>query len=193
MAPSLCIDLGADERARLLAIARESIRHGLETGRRQCVNLAELGETLRLPCAVFVTLTEEGELRGCIGSLQPSEALAQAVSDAAFGAAFRDYRFPAVGAEDLERIRIEISILSELQPIEIADRETLLRELVPGIDGLLIEDRGHRATFLPKVWEKIASPEEFLQHLMQKAGLPPGHWSPTLRAQRYHTLSFDEA
>ena len=193
MAPSLCVDLDEDERKQLLAIARESIRHGLGTGRQQSLELADFGEKLRLPSAVFVTLTIDGELRGCIGSLQAREPLARAVSDAAFGAAFRDYRFTAVSAEELERIRIEISILSPLQSIEVADREALLRELVPGTDGLLIEDRGHRATFLPQVWEKIASPEEFLQHLMLKAGLPPQYWSPTLRAQRYHSLSFIES
>ena len=87
---------------------------------------------------------------------------------------------------------IEISVLSALQEIQPADRESLLAQLRPGQDGLLLEDGRHRSTFLPKVWEQLPDPEQFLQQLLLKAGLPPDHWSDNLRFQHYSTLSFSE-
>ena len=76
--------------------------------------------------------------------------------------------------------------------LRLDSRQALLDSLQPGIDGLLLEDRGYRSTFLPKVWEKITTPEQFLEHLCLKAGLGARHWSGTLRLHRYHTLSFAE-
>ena len=192
MPPSPCIELDQGERERLLETARRSLVHGLETGRALSVDLAEVSEKLAIPAAVFVTLMRDGELRGCIGSLQASAPLAQAVADAAFNAAFRDPRFPGLGADEIDAVRIEISVLSEMQPVEAASRALLLETLRPGIDGLLLEDRGYRSTFLPKVWEKIASPGEFLEHLCLKAGLGASHWSDTIRFHRYQALSFAE-
>ncbi len=192
MPPSPCIELDRDERAGLLEIARRSLVHGLQTGRALTVDIGELGERLAIPAAVFVTLTRDAELRGCVGSLQASAPLAQAVADAAFNAAFRDRRFPPLGADELDSLRIEISVLSEMQPVAASSREQLLEILRPGIDGLLLEDRGYRSTFLPKVWEKIASPAEFLEHLCLKAGLGARHWSGTIHFHRYQALSFAE-
>ena len=120
--------------------------------------------------------------RGCI----------RAVTEAAFNAAFRDRRFAPLAAEELDEIKIEISVLSEMEPIEAESRQQLLEALEPGVDGLLLEDSGHRSTFLPKVWDKISAPTEFLEHLCLKAGLGARHWSATIRFHRYHTLSFEE-
>ncbi len=193
MPPSLCIELSDSEQARLLEIARQSIASGLTSGRALQVELDGIDARLQTVAAVFVTLTRAGELRGCIGSLKAQEALAQAVANSAYSAAFRDYRFPSLGADELDAIRIEISVLSEMEPIEAPTRQALLDVLQPGVDGLLLEDRGHRSTFLPQVWEKIASPSEFLDQLCLKAGLDAGYWSGTLRFHRYHTLSFAES
>lgn len=192
MLPSPCIELGQDERARLLAIARRSLEQGLETGRAAAVDIDGVSQELAIPAAVFVTLTRDGELRGCVGSLQAAAPLAQAVADAAFNAAFRDRRFPALGADEVDAVRIEISVLSAMEPLEVSTREQLLQTLRPGVDGLLLEDRGYRSTFLPKVWEKITSPAEFLEHLYLKAGLGARHWSDTIRFHRYQALSFAE-
>lgn len=192
MPPSLCIELSDSEQARLLEIARQSIGSGLTSGRALQVDIARVGPNLQTVAAVFVTLTRGGELRGCIGSLQAQEPLAQAVANSAFSAAFRDYRFPSLRADELDAIRIEISVLSEMEPIEAETRQALLDSLQPGVDGLLLEDRGHRSTFLPQVWEKIASPTEFLEQLCLKAGLDAGYWSGTLRFHRYRTLSLAE-
>jgi AmmeMemoRadiSam system protein A len=192
MPPSPCIDLSPPQQRQLLGIARQSIEQGLEAVTPLTPDVAGLEPVLREPAAVFVTLTREGELRGCIGSLQARDALAQAVANSAFNAAFRDHRFKPVGAAELELIAIEISVLSKLESWQPNSRESLLRELRPGIDGLLIEDRGHRATFLPQVWEKVASAEEFVGQLMRKAGLPARHWSSSILLHRYRTLSFCE-
>lgn len=192
MLPSLCPDLSADDRLRLLGIARASIRHGIESGRALMPDRDDLGDNMRAPAAVFITLTRNGELRGCIGSLQATRPLAEAVAESAFNAAMRDRRFAPVGGDELEQLDIEISVLSEMQPIEAESRQALLAQLEPGVDGLLLEDRGYRSTFLPKVWEKMRDADEFLDQLMLKAGLGARHWSSSIRFHRYHTLSFAE-
>lgn len=192
MPPSLCVSLSAYEQDSLLDIARRSIRSGLETGRALQVDVSQLSDTLQIESAVFVTLTIDGGLRGCVGSLQPVEPLAQAVASSAFNAAFRDRRFTRVETDELDNICIDISVLSALEPIDVDSRQALLETLDPGVDGLLMEDSGYRSTFLPKVWEKIPSSSQFVGELMQKAGLPAGHWSDTIRFYRYHTLSFAE-
>ena len=192
MPPSLCIELSDAEQARLLDIARESIADGLASGGALQVDPSLMEENLQGRAAVFVTLTSSGELRGCVGSLQAVEPLAQAVATSAFNAAFRDRRFGQLREEELDAIRIEISLLSEMEPIDADSRRALLDSLQPGVDGLLLEDGGYRSTFLPKVWEKITSAEEFLQQLLLKAGLGAGHWSNSLRFHRYHTFTFAE-
>ncbi len=193
MPPSPSIDLDPGARGRLLGIARDSIRHGFDNGDALVIDLNRVDGRLARDGAVFVTLLKFGELRGCVGSLQPSAPLAQAVATSAFNAAFRDYRFPELRAEELDALAIEVSVLSPMEPVAVASRDELLAMLEPGIDGLLLEDRGCRATFLPKVWEKMASPHQFVEQLLQKAGLPPDHWSDSLRVSRYRTLSFGES
>ena len=189
---SLCIDLSADEQDRLLDIARQSIMNGLDCGAALQLDVAGLDANLRVDSAVFVTLTLGGDLRGCIGSLQPSAPLAQAVANAAFNAAFRDPRFAQVQADEVENLSIEISVLSSMELIAVDTRQALLDNLQPGVDGLLLEDQGHRATFLPQVWEKMSTADEFVGQLMLKAGLAAGYWSSTIRCYRYHSLSFGE-
>lgn len=189
---SLCVNLSGDEQVRLLEIARQSIHYGLESGRALQLDVAHFDDNLRIEAAVFTTLTRFGDLRGCIGSLQAADPLAQAVANSAFNAAFRDRRFGKVDSTELDDLRIEISVLSELEPVEAVSRQMLLDNLQPGVDGLLMEDQGYRSTFLPKVWEKLPSSNEFLGELMQKAGLPAEHWSDSIRFHRYHTLSFAE-
>lgn len=192
MQPSLCVNLSTHEQLHLLDIARQSIHAGLESGQALQIDSTTFGDNMRIEAAVFVTLTRFGNLRGCVGSLQATDPLAKAVALSAFNAAFRDHRFGKVERTELDSLRIEISVLSELEPVEAVSRQMLLDNLQPGVDGLLMEDRGYRSTFLPKVWEKLPSANEFLGELMQKAGLPPGHWSDSIRFHRYHTLSFVE-
>ena len=185
-------EIDAAAQSRLLSIARASIESGLEIHRAPRIDLAGLDAGLRMEAAVFVTLTRSGALRGCVGSLQAREPLAQAVADSAFNAAFRDRRFTPLAASEFAATRIEISVLSAAEKLAAVSRQDLLQQLQPGVDGLIVEDRGYRSTFLPKVWEKIESPDEFLAQLMCKAGLAADHWSRSLVVSRYTTYTFAE-
>ena len=124
------------------------------------------------PAAVFVTLTLHGRLRGCIGSLEAHRSLYDDLTHNACAAAFGDPRFTPLATDELAGVRIEISVLTEAQPLEFSDEEDALRRLRPGIDGVIFQFGGRRATLLPQVWEQLPEPREFLAHLKQKAGLP---------------------
>lgn len=141
--------------------------------------------------ASFVTLRAEGELRGCIGSLTARRALAVDVAENARSAALLDRRFAPVGAHELARLEIELSLLTPPEPIAASSRAALLAALVPGVDGLVLEESGRRATFLPAVWEQLPDPESFLVHLERKAGVGAGSWSAARRALRYRTEAID--
>jgi AmmeMemoRadiSam system protein A len=172
----------------LLDIARRSITHGLKQHRPLPLTVGDCSPPLREPRACFVTLLQEGQLRGCIGSLEAREALGLNVAHNAYGAAFQDPRFTPLRSDEFASLEIHISILSPPEPLAAESETALLAMLRPGIDGLIIEDHGYRATFLPSVWEQLPDPRLFLQQLKLKAGLAPDYWSPTLRAQRYQTL-----
>lgn len=183
--------LPAEARAALLRIARAALAESVrgDAFRR---DLAAWPPVLRAPGACFVTLSRDGALRGCIGSLEPHRALWADAAANAVAAGLQDPRFLPVRPEELDRLRIVLSVLGRPEPVVVADRDALLATLRPEIDGLVISDRGLRATFLPKVWEQLPEPEAFLAHLMQKAGLPPTHWSPTLKVERYGAEEFGE-
>lgn len=171
------------QKRHLLELARRSIEYGLRHGHP--LKHHESDVDLQQPGACFVTLNIDGELRGCIGSLQAHRPLADDVVENAFSAAFRDPRFPPVSTRELPALDIHISILSPTEPLHFSSEQDLLRQLRPGIDGLVLQDGHHRGTFLPQVWETLPTPEAFLSQLKRKAGLPVHHWSPTLRVERY--------
>jgi AmmeMemoRadiSam system protein A len=192
MAPSFCIDLSESQKRQLLDIARQSIVSGLAEGSPLQLDGDNLGGSFSEQLGAFVTLTKLEALRGCIGALESSNPLAQSVANAAFNAAFRDSRFPVLQADEIDDTRVEISVLSGLEPIAATSRSELLDRLHPGEDGLLLEDGRYRSTFLPKMWDMISDPDEFLNHLLAKAGLPGDYWSGTIRFKRYRALSFYE-
>lgn len=171
-------------------VARRAIQHGLAHGRAPLIDPADYPPALRVPAATFVTLQIHGELRGCIGTLEAHRPLVVDVAANAFAAAFRDTRFPPLSAPEAPALDIHLSILSAPVPMPVRDRDALLAALRPGIDGLVLEDGHHRATFLPSVWAQLPSPEAFVSHLMRKAGLPPRHWSPSMRVLRYEVEEF---
>jgi len=182
--------LTADERSSLAAIARASLREAVED-RILEVEPSSLAGHLAELRASFVTLERGGELRGCIGSIEARRPLGQDVARNTFAAAREDFRFPPVGRDELTRIEVRISALSPMVAIDALSPAELEAALRPGVDGVLIADGGRRATFLPTVWEQLAEPSRFLAHLLEKAGLPARHWSPTLRAWRYTVESID--
>jgi hypothetical protein len=169
----------------LLAVARDSIRSGIEFGRPARPDPQDYPVGLRAPRASFVSLHLEGELRGCIGGLEPLRPLVSDVAEHAFAAAFRDPRFPPICASELEKVEVHVSVLSPLEPLRASSHADLLRQLRPGIDGLVFEAAGRRATFLPEVWKQLPDPEQFVLHLKRKAGVSPDYWSDSVRLQRY--------
>lgn len=129
----------------------------------------------RLACC-FVTLTELGELRGCIGGLVAEEPLWLDVQRRAGQAALRDYRFVPVQSDELPNIDIEVSVLTKPAPLAYDSPDDLLRKLRPHVDGVVLRQGSNRATFLPQVWESVPEPAQFLSMLCQKLGAPPDAW-----------------
>jgi AmmeMemoRadiSam system protein A len=186
---------GNEQGRLLLALAREAIAAAL------CVPALaarvpapeRAAPWLRALGACFVTLTQEGRLRGCIGSVRARRPLAEDVCANARAAALCDPRFPPLTAVELPATRIEVSLLSPASPLAAASEEEALAALRPGIDGVILELGGEsHATFLPQVWENLPSPRDFLAHLKHKAGLPVDFWSPDLRLQRYTVVKWSE-
>lgn len=168
----------------ILELARSSIENALSNGLGVSVP-RPLSDLLTQPGAVFVTLKIEGQLRGCIGSPVAWRPLGQDLVDNAQKAAFQDPRFPPLTAEEWPEVELSVSVLTPPVPMNIRDETDLLAQLRPGIDGLIIEDHGHRALFLPSVWEALPKPKEFLGQLKRKAGMAEDHWSPHFKASRF--------
>ena len=152
----------------------------------------EHADWLREPGACFVTLKQGDALRGCIGSLRAHRPLIADVEANALGAAFRDPRFRPLTAEELERTRIELSLLSALEPLAFDSEQHALAQLRPGIDGVVFEYGYHHSTFLPQVWEELPEPAEFMMHLKHKAGLPPDFWDGEVKLSRYTVSKWSE-
>ena len=185
--------LTTEERTTLLRLARTSMEHSVRGQDLPAVDLKALMPRLREHGASFVTLTVRGNLRGCIGSLEPSQPLAMDVREHAAAAALDDPRFEPVRPEELENINVEVSRLTVPRELEYGDASDLLEKLRPGIDGVVLRDEGRRATFLPQVWEKLPDKAAFLQHLCAKMGADPDAWRTRhLRVQTYQVEEFRE-
>jgi AmmeMemoRadiSam system protein B/AmmeMemoRadiSam system protein A len=172
----------------LVSIAAGSI--GSDLGLAAAPHL-DTAPWLQQPGASFVTLMRDGQLRGCIGSLEATRALGADVADNACGAAFRDPRFPAVTRDEWPLCDVEVSLLSPPRPIDFTDDEHLISLLRAGEDGVILEADGRRATFLPQVWEGLADKRLFLDELVKKAGLPPDTRLVRCKLYRYRVVKFD--
>ena len=172
----------------LLPIARATIARQL--GRQHLA--AEDAGWLREPGACFVTLTQGGELRGCIGTLRAHRPLLDDVKANALAAAFRDPRFQPLSVDELDRTSVELSLLSALEPIEFEDERHALSLVRPGIDGIVFQYGHHQSTYLPQVWEELSEPEYFMANLKHKAGLPPDFWDPEVKLARYTVSKWSE-
>lgn len=171
------------------------------TGVARAAIAAELGQPtqrppipdwLTRPAATFVTLTQAGQLRGCIGTLEAHRPLIEDLEHNARAAAFSDPRFPPLGAQELARTRVEVSLLSKSEPMRCADEADALSQLRPGLDGVILEVGRHRATFLPQVWEQLPDPAQFMAQLKLKAGLAQDYWSDEVRLSRYSVEKYKE-
>jgi len=185
--------LTSDEKDILLSLAREALEIGVKGEALPSLELGSLPPRLQKLGASFVTLTINGNLRGCIGALEPYQPLAEDVREHAVAAALSDFRFPPVRPEELPDIHIEVSRLTTPEPLIYASPEDLLTRLRPGTDGVLLRDGSRRATFLPQVWEKVPDPAEFLDHLCQKMGVKSGLWRERqLQVSIYQVEEFHE-
>jgi AmmeMemoRadiSam system protein A len=181
------------DRQVLLSLARLAIEQSVRHGRLLDVDLEDPSPPCREPRACFVTLTKQGELRGCIGTLVAREPLVRAVMDNARSAALNDTRFPPVVPEELSEIDVHISVLTEPRPLVFASPRDLLDQLRPDRDGVVFRHGGKTATFLPQVWEQIPDKVTFLERLCLKAGLPPSVWQePGTVIEVYEVESFGD-
>ena len=184
--PGTDVSLG-DAGKTLLGIARGAIETRL-FGAAHRPDAPWLGQN----AATFVTLTRNGALRGCIGSLQAARPLGDDVAENAVGAAFRDPRFPAVSAAEWPSVRVEVSLLSTPKPLRFADEADLFAQLRVGEDGVILEADARRATFLPQVWEGIPDKRQFLRELARKAGLADDVRLGRCRIWRYRVSKWTE-
>jgi uncharacterized protein len=182
-------ELTPADREELLDLALAAVRSGLL---RQPIDglalptspaLDELG-------ASFVTLERDRALLGCIGTIEPVRPLYEDVMQNAYRSAFADPRLPSVTVDDFVAMDVEVSVLSALEELDVTSRAECLVAVRPGIDGILFADGPRRATFLPAVWPKVSSPEEFVDLLLAKGGWSRHGWPPGLRVWRYTTDEF---
>jgi AmmeMemoRadiSam system protein A len=180
----------SDQGKLLLALARKTLssRFAGTNSPEAPTNPAFLEEV-----ATFVTLKIAGQLRGCIGNLEPVGTLWQGIRDNVINAAFHDHRFSPLKPEELSQVHVDISILSPPVDLEYSDADDLLKRLRPGIDGVILRDGNHRSTFLPQVWEQLPDPSQFLNHLCLKAGLAKTVWrEKQIEIQTYFVQCFSE-
>ncbi|KJV05110.1 AmmeMemoRadiSam system protein A [Methylocucumis oryzae] len=186
------MSLTSEQQQILLTLAKASIVHGLTYGKALTPSLEDYPDSLLKPAATFVTLNKQQQLRGCIGMLEPVRLLPIDIAENAYAAAFKDPRFPPLQSSELALIDIHIAILTAPEPMTFSSESDLLAQLQPGIDGLILSEGFRRSTFLPAVWQSLPKPQQFLNHLKQKAGLPASYWSDTLTIARYRTESFPD-
>uniref|UniRef100_E6QRN7 AMMECR1 n=1 Tax=mine drainage metagenome TaxID=410659 RepID=E6QRN7_9ZZZZ len=172
----------------LLPIARSAIAEKFG----QTIPASEDDSWLQEHRACFVTLTQRGQLRGCIGSLEAHRSLLLDVKANAQAAAFHDPRFSPLTKPELDTTEVEVSLLSVMQDMTFHNEQDALAQLRPEIDGILFEYGHYRSTFLPQVWEQLPDPSEFMAHLKHKAGLSPGFWAEGVKLSRYTVSKWKE-
>jgi AmmeMemoRadiSam system protein A len=172
----------------LLPIARASI--GEMFGHEY--NATEDAGWLQQQAACFVTLTQQNDLRGCIGTLEAHRPLLEDVKSNAVAAAFHDPRFPPLAEAELNITEIEISLLSPMQKLDFKTQQEALSKIQAGSDGIVFEYKKYRSTFLPQVWEQLPDKNIFISHLKQKAGLTADFWDRQVKIYRYSVSKWRE-
>ena len=183
----------ADDDASLGAALIGHARRAIADALGRPVEPAPSHRALAEPGATFVTLRIGGKLRGCVGTLEARRPLVDDVQMQALAAAFRDPRFEPLRADEFAAIEIEVSLLTPAEPLPPLDEAAARAALRPGVDGVVLEWRGRRATLLPQVWDERPDPAAFLAALKRKAGLPADFWANDLRLSRYTVRKFVEA
>lgn len=179
-----------EDGALLLAIARGALARALGEARPLADEAA--APWLDAPGASFVTLTQRGRLRGCIGTLEAHRPLRLDVSSNAVAAGLRDTRFAPLAARELSGTDIEVSLLSAPQALAFDSEAEALAQLEPGRHGVLFEFGARRSTFLPQVWQQLPDAADFMAQLKRKAGLAPDFWASGVRLSCYTVLKWKE-
>jgi AmmeMemoRadiSam system protein A len=177
-------------RATLIDVARLSILSAVHSSDSIPPEASAYPRPLRAERATFVSLQSGEDLRGCCGTLEPHRPLVLDVWQSARAAACEDKRFKPVLPRELEDLELEISVLTPLTPIAVASQRELLATLRRGVDGVYLRLGSRQATFLPKVWDSLPEPEQFLTQLKNKAGLEQHFWSKEMEWYRYGTERF---
>jgi AmmeMemoRadiSam system protein A len=163
--------LNTEDKEFLLHLARSAIEEGFGD------SVVKLEHRFKEKYGVFITLTINNQLRGCIGYPDPIFPLEEAIVNAAKAAAFKDPRFTPLTKDELEKVEIEISLLTKPQRIRVEKPEEYVKEITLGTDGIIAEYGLRKGLLLPQVAvEQKMSKEEFLSHSCLKAGLPQNHW-----------------
>ncbi|RPI53238.1 MAG: AmmeMemoRadiSam system protein A, partial [Deltaproteobacteria bacterium] len=183
--------ISIQDKKALLRLARTAIEAKLVDGVK--VERPVPSPILKEDRGCFVTLHKYGQLRGCIGTIEPVCSLAECVGENAQNAAFKDPRFPRLSAEELSEIDIEVSVLSVPERLDFKDGNDLKRQLRPNVHGVILSRGMHRSTFLPQVWEQLPDKELFLEQLCLKGGMPSTAWEdPSTNVEVYQAEVFGE-
>ncbi|KGG24370.1 MULTISPECIES: AmmeMemoRadiSam system protein B [unclassified Prochlorococcus] len=177
------------EGGRLIRIAAQTVAYSIKNGHPPAVDIASFPPELQENRATFVTLNKNGNLRGCIGTVQACKPLIADVVENAYKAAMKDPRFAPIKIEESSALEISISLLSPFEKMSFSDEADFLHQLRPQVDGLIISDQGKRSVFLPQVWESLPEKTEFVGQLKQKAGMPYDYWSATIETWRFTAIS----
>jgi AmmeMemoRadiSam system protein A len=172
----------------LLALARAAVDESLEGPRVEVPAEPWLDEH----GACFVTLRKDGELRGCIGSIEAHRPLAQDVMQNARSAAHKDPRFPPLQRNELSAVRFEVCLLAPLERLEVQSQQEAIERLRPGVDGVVLQWGPHKGVFIPKMWKQLPNPVEFLAFLRHKAGMPSRDWLSGTRMWRFTAEDWSE-
>ncbi len=167
-----------EDRQALLRLASSAIHAELTKGVR-IEYPTNVSQALKEKRGCFVTLHKGGNLRGCIGTIEPTRSLVAGVEENALNAALRDPRFPPLKEDELPEIDLEISVLTKPEELHFQDGEDLKRQVKPGVHGVILSNGWQRSTFLPQVWEQLPDKEVFLEHLCQKGGMGRNCWQDT--------------
>ncbi len=185
--------LNENEKRACVVLARKAIKYYLDSKKLFEIDAEKVSEKLRESKASFVTLTKNGQLRGCIGHLEAQQPLYKDIIESAVSAAFQDNRFSPVEEKELEEIRIEVSVLTDPVELKFSSPKELLEKIVLGKDGLIIQRGYYNATFLPSVWGEIKTKKEFLGYLCLKAGLAQDEWKkPGIKVFKYGVIKAAE-
>ncbi|MDD4556404.1 MAG: AmmeMemoRadiSam system protein B [Alphaproteobacteria bacterium] len=179
-------------RGELLSIAKIALEDAVLRNEKYAPSRKDYSDALFNKGASFVTLYKKDELRGCVGTIIPYQAIARDVSASTYQAAMQDERFEKVSSAELNNLSLSVSLLTNLEQIRYINEEDLLEKIEQGIDGIVIREGDRQGLFLPSVWREFKTKREFLNALKLKTGLSPSYWSNRIKVYRFKTVEIKE-